>query len=157
MSVVPFISATDITKRAASAGKAVPFMAGLTASALKRETFQPLLARAIVDPKLATLLPVGAAGAPTRGQLVLALTIAAKDGAGMPAAVRDFLRAVAGGKTTAAFPAALNIGPLIAPVGEVSILESIGLSTRSAPPVGAPAGVKVAGNVDADHNKTNET
>jgi hypothetical protein len=137
------------------ASKAAPFMAALTASGLKRETFQPLLARGIIDPKLATLLPIGA---PTKGQLILALTIAVKDGAAMPKSVNDFLRAAAGGKKTATFPAALGVGPLIAPTGELSVLENIGLAPTSAalPSVGGGTTV-VDGNVDADHNNKNET
>jgi uncharacterized protein YgiM (DUF1202 family) len=136
------------------ASKAAPFMAALTASGLKRETFQPLLARGIVDPKLATLLPIGA---PTKGQLVLALTIAVKDGAAMPTPVHDFLRAAAGGKKTATFPAALGVGPLIAPTGELSVLENIGLAPTSAPPPSSGGGSTVDGNVDADHDNKNET
>ncbi len=134
------------------AAQAGPFMAALTASGLTRETFKRLLARGIVDPKLATLLPIGA---PTKGQLLLALTIAALDGAGMPAAVRDFLRAAAGGARTSTFPAALAVGPLIAPVSELEILNNIGLGPAAA--VGGGGPVTVDGNVDADHNKTNET
>ncbi|MBA3394497.1 MAG: DUF4157 domain-containing protein [Deltaproteobacteria bacterium] len=134
------------------AGQAAPFMAALTASSLTRETFQRIAARGILDPKLATLLPVGA---PTKGQMILALTIAAKDGAAMPKPVRDFLRAAAGGTATATFPAALNAGAILAPTGELSVLENIGLAPKSAP---APSGGgSVDGNVDANHNNKNET
>jgi hypothetical protein len=137
------------------AAQAAPMMAALTASSLKRETFKPLLARGIIDPKLATLLPVGA---PTKGQLILALTIAVDDGVAMPAPVKTFLRAAAGGKTTSTFPAALGVGPLIAPSSEISVLEAIGLAPKSAPSASSgSAPVVVDGNVDANHNKTNET
>lgn len=134
------------------ATKGASFMAALTASSLKRETFQPLLARGIVDPKLATLLPIGA---PTKGQLILAFTIAVKDGIAMPKPVRDFLRAAAGGKTASTFPAALGVGPLIAPTGELSVLENIGLAPTS-PPSGGGTTI-VDGNVDANHDNKNET
>lgn len=131
--------------------QAAPLMAALTASSLTRETFTPLLARGILTPKLATLLPVGA---PTKGQLILALTIAALDGAGMPAPVRTFLRAAAGGKTTSTFPAALGVGPILAPTGELEILEHIGLAPTSAPTGGSST---VDGNVDANGDNSNET
>ncbi len=133
------------------ASQAAPFMAALTTSSLTRETFTPLLARGILTPKLAALLPVGA---PTKGQLILALTLAALDGAGMPTPVRGFLRAAAGGKTTSTFPAALGVGPILAPTGELEILEHIGLAPTSAPSGG---GSTVDGNVDANANDTNET
>jgi hypothetical protein len=136
------------------ATKTAAFMTGLTGSALVRNTFKPLLARGIVDPKLATLLPLGA---PTRGQMLLALTIAVDDGTSMPAPVRDFLRAAAGGATTSTFPAALGVPALIAPTGELSVLENIGLAPRSAPPSGGSTTVTVDGNVDANHNNRNET
>ncbi|MGE0546108.1 MAG: DUF4157 domain-containing protein [Kofleriaceae bacterium] len=136
-------------------GKAADFMAALTASGLKRETFQPLLARGIVDPLLPTLLPIGA---PTKGQMILALTIAVKDGAGMPKPVREFLRAAAGGATTTTFPAALGVGPIIAPTGELSVLENIGLAPASAPaPSSGSDTTEVDANVDANHNNKNET
>ncbi|MGE3545848.1 MAG: DUF4157 domain-containing protein [Kofleriaceae bacterium] len=136
-------------------GKAADFMTALTASTLKRETFQPLLARGIVDPMLPTLLPVGA---PTKGQLILALTIAVKDGKRMPKPVRDFLRAAAGGVTTSTFPAALGVGPIIAPTGELSVLENIGLAPASAPAPSAPSDTtEVEANVDANQNNNHET
>lgn len=133
------------------AAQAAPFMAALTASSLTRETFTPLLARGILNPKLGTLLPVGA---PTKGQLILALTIAALDGAAMPAQVRTFLRAAAGGKTTSTFPAVLGVGPILAPTGELEILEHIGLAPTSVPSGG---GSTVDGNVDANADNSNET
>ncbi len=139
------------------AAQAGPFMTALTGSSLKRETFKPLLARGIVDPKLATLLPVG--GAPTKGQLILALTIAANDGAAMPADVRAFLRAAAGGAQTSSFPAGLGVGPILAPTGELEILEAIGLAPTSPPPPPSSGGgtVTVDGNVDTNSDKKNET
>jgi hypothetical protein len=138
------------------AAQAAPFMTALSASSLTREPFANLLARGIVDPKLATLLPIG--GAPTKGEMLLALTIAVKDGAGMPTHVRDFLRAAAGGKATATFPAGLGVGPLIAPTGELSVLENIGLAPTSAPPPSSGSSTTVVdGNVDANHNGKNET
>ena len=135
--------------------QAGPFMAALTASALTRRKFQSLVARAIVDKQLATLLPVGA---PTRGQLVLALTIAVTDGVKkMPADVRNFLRAAAGGATTTSFPAALGVPALLDGASELQILRDIGLAPAAAPPTGAPPPATVDGNVDLDHNKKNET
>ena len=135
--------------------QAGPFMAALTASSLTRETFFPLLARGIVDPHLATLLPTG--GAKTKGQMLLALTIAVNDGAAMPVAVRDFLRDAAGGKPTSTFPAVLGVGPLIAPTGELSVLENIGLSPTSAPIASGSGSTIVDGNVDANNNGKNES
>ncbi len=137
------------------ATQAAAFMAALTASSLTRETFFPLLARGIVDPHLATLLPLG--GAKTKGQMLLALTIAVNDGVAMPAAVRDFLRDAAGGKPTSTFPAALGVGPLIAPTGELSVLENIGLAPTSKPVSSGKSTVTVDGNVDANNNGKNET
>lgn len=133
------------------ASQAAPFMTALTASSLTRETFTPLLARGILTSRLSTLLPVGA---PTKGQMILALTYAALDGTGMPSAVRTFLRAAAGGRTTSTFPAALGAGPILSPTGELEILEHIGLAPTSAPSGG---GSTVDGNVDANADNRNET
>lgn len=134
------------------AGKAVPFMAALTASAFTRETFKKHLARGVVALKLATLLPVGA---PTKGQLLLALTIAWQDGQAMPNPVRDFLRAAAGGTKTTTFPAALGVPALLDPVNELDILEGIGLAPSSVPGPGGSGSVD--GNVDANGDNKNET
>jgi hypothetical protein len=136
-------------------GQAGPFMTALTASALTRRTFQPLLARAIVDPQLGTLLGVG--GAPTKGQLLLALTIAVINGATMPAPVRNFLRAAAGGATTSSFPAPLGLGALLDGASELQILRDIGLAPAAAPVVGAPPPATVDGNLDVNQNNTNES
>ena len=88
--------------------------------------------------------------------VILALTIAAEQKTAMPASVRDFLRAAAGGTTTSTFPAGLNAATILAPTGELQILEYLGLAPTSAPP---PVGgvTTVDGNVDANHNNKNET
>jgi hypothetical protein len=135
------------------ASKTTAFMAALTASSLDRASFRKLYAPLVIDKHLATLLPIGA---PTKGQMILALTVAAEKKAAMPAAVRNFLRAAAGGTTTSTFPAALDAAKILAPTSELEILGYIGLAPKSAPP--AVGGVtKVDGNVDANHNNKNET
>jgi hypothetical protein len=139
------------------ASKGTPFMVALTASAFVRETFNKHLVRAIVDPQLGKLLPVTAS--PAKGQLLLALTIAAKDHKGMPKPVRDLLRAAAGGAKTTTFPAALNVPTLLAPVSELGVLEDIGLAPSSSPPPmpGSGGVTTVDGNVDANGDGKNET
>lgn len=132
------------------AGKTAAFLTAMDASSLKRESFKPLLARGIVDPKLGTLL----SGASSKGKLLLALTIALDDGPAMPAAVKTFLRSAAGNTTTSSFPAALGVPALIG-TGELNVLESIGLAPRSAP--STTGTTTVDGNVDANHNNKNET
>jgi hypothetical protein len=106
--------------------KTADLMTALTASSYTVETLGAKLARGLVNPKLATLLPPSAT--PTKGQLRLGLTIAMQDGKGMPVAARDFLRAAAGGVKTATFPGALKIGDYLGAVSEDQILEDIGLS-----------------------------
>jgi hypothetical protein len=137
------------------AGKGAAFMTALTASGFIRETFNKHLVRSIVDPKLATLLP--ATASPTKGQLLLALTIAAKDHKAMPKPVRDALRAAAGGAKTTTFPAALNVPTLVAPISELGVLEDIGLAPSSPSPPGSGGVTTVDGNVDANSDGKNET
>lgn len=138
-----------------SPGQAGPFMAALTASSLDREGFQPLIARGIVDSKLATLLPISAT--PTSGELLLALTIALDDGASMPPHVRTFLRTAAGGATTTTFPAALGVSSLISAAEELRVLEDIGLAPSSGPPSGGGGTTVVDGNVDSTDDGRNDT
>lgn len=137
------------------ATKGTPFMAALTASAFVRETFNKHLVRAVVDPRLGALLP--ATASPTKGQLLLALTIAAKDHKAMPKPVRDLLRAAAGGAKTTAFPAALNVPTLLAPVSELGVLDDIGLAPSSASTSSSSGVTTVDGNVDANGDGKNET
>ncbi len=125
------------------------FMAKLGSSGMAVEQFKLQLSRKILDPHLATLLPISAA--PTQAQMLLALTIADGDGS-VPSHVREFLIKAAGGKASRAFPAALNVGTLF-PNGEGRILERIGL-TDKAPP--APGGT-IDGNVDLNHDGKNES
>ncbi len=73
---------------------AAAMMTKLSTSGMTVETFKQQLSRAIVDSHLATMLPIS--GMPTTGQMLLALTIADANDA-LPAVVRDFLRAAAGG------------------------------------------------------------
>jgi hypothetical protein len=136
------------------ATKGADFMTALTASKFIRETFHKHLARGVVDKELATLLPVSAT--PTRGQLLLALTIAWQSKKTMPKPARDLLRAAAGGVKTSTFPAALGADALLKPVSELSILESIDLAPSSATTSGS--GVTTNdGNVDANADGKNET
>jgi hypothetical protein len=128
---------------------AAKMMVSLTTSGFTSEDFAKMLSRSILDKHLAALLPVGAL---TRGQIILALTIADQDGAKMPKPVCDFLRAAAGGATTRRFPAALDVDTIL-PNGTPKILEAIGLSPKSPPAIGAT----IDGNVDADHDGKNET
>ncbi len=139
------------------AKKGAAFMSALTASAFIYTTFKKHLARGLVDPKLATLLP--ATASPTKGQLLLALSIAIQDGKSMPGPARSLLRAAAGGKSTSSFPGALNVPTLIKPESELSILENIGLSPSSAAPSGGggSSDEHVKANVDANNNTWNET
>jgi len=132
------------------------FATALTASSLKRRTFRPLMVRSIVDPRLGALLTMG--GAPTRGQLVLALTIAIDDGVAMPADVKAFLRAAAGGSPTASFPVALNVPDLLDGSSERSVLEDIGLATGTppAPALGSVVLPPVDANIDLNRDSTNE-
>lgn len=67
----------------------------------------------------------------------------------------DLLRAAAGGAKTTTFPAALGVPALLAPIGELSILESIGLAPSSASGSGGSSAID--GNVDANGNGKNET
>jgi hypothetical protein len=124
-------------------------MAALTRSGFTSEDFAKMLSRSIVDPYLAALLPIGA---PTRGQMILALTIADQDGGHMPKPVRDFLRVAAGGAITTHFPAALDVDTIL-PNGAPKVLDAIGLSPESPPTGGAPSD----GNVDLDRDGKNET
>jgi hypothetical protein len=119
----------------------------ITRSALTAEDFASLMDRSVLDPHLAAILPIGA---PTRGQLVIALAIADRDGAAMPAPVRAFLRAAAGGRIPGAFPAALGVDKLL-PNGEPRILRAIGLAANL-PAWGGP----VDGNVDVDRDGAND-
>jgi hypothetical protein len=128
---------------------AAKMLVSLTTSGFTSEDFAKMLSRPILDKHLTALLPIGA---PTRGQMILALTIADQDGAKMPRSVRDFLRAAAGGATTTTFPAVLDVDTIL-PNGTPKILEAIGLSPKSPP----AAGATIDGNVDADHDGTNET
>jgi hypothetical protein len=138
------------------AAQAGTFMAALTASSLDREGFQPLAARGILDPHLVTLLPLGG-GTPTQGQLILALTIAVSDGDSMPAHVRQFLRAAAGGATTTTFPAPLGVSAIISAAEELRVLEDIGLAPSSGPPSGGGGSTTVDGNVDSTGDDRNDT
>ncbi len=132
------------------------FAAALDATPLERSGLRPLLDRAIVDPNLATLLAIS--GSPTRGQMVLALTIAVEDGPPMPTDVRTFLRTAAGGVATGSFPAVLNVTSLIDGADELSILRDVGL----APGTPASSGSSSSGtapdraNIDLNRDSTNE-
>ncbi|MBA3460900.1 MAG: SH3 domain-containing protein [Deltaproteobacteria bacterium] len=130
-------------------GQGANFMAKLGASGMTVEQFKIQLSRKILDPHLATLLPISAA--PTQAQMLLALTIADGDGS-VPSHVREFLIKAAGGTASRAFPAALNVGTLF-PNGEGLILERIGLSDKAPP---AP-GVTIDGNADLNHDGKNES
>ncbi|HEV7557116.1 MAG TPA: SH3 domain-containing protein, partial [Kofleriaceae bacterium] len=136
------------------ASKGTPFMAALTASGFTRDTFKKFLVRSIVDPQLAKLVPTTAS--PSVGQLLLALSIASQAGKSMPLAVRNMLRAAAGGKKTTTFPVALGVPALLAPYPESQILDDIGLGT-SAPVVVAKGPPTIDGNVDANADGKNET
>jgi hypothetical protein len=134
----------------ADAAHEAAFMAAIGASGLSRTALQPLLSRGLVDAHLAALLPVSAT--PSREQLLLALTIAAADGAAMPPAVAALLRAAAGGARTTAFPAALGVPALLDGASELQVLEDIGLAPGSA----AGGAVLDDANVDLDDSGMNE-
>lgn len=140
---------------AADARQLPTFAAALDASPLTRTNFQPLLNRTIVDPRLATLLSTGSP--PTRGQLMLALTVAVDDGPVMPTDVRNFLRSAAGGAATSAFPAGLGVGALLDGADELQVLQDIGLAPgAAATPSGSTAAPPDRANVDLDRDSTNE-
>lgn len=130
------------------ASHAAQMMAKLATSGLTVETFQLQLSRVLVDSHLATMLPIG--GAPTRAQMLLALTIADGDGS-LPSHVRDFLRAAAGGSAARSFPAALDVTTLL-PNGAENVLDRIGLTDKTPPTTGT-----VSGNVDTDGDGKNDT
>lgn len=127
---------------------AAQMMAKLSTSGLTVETFKLQLSRGLVDSHLTTLLPIS--GTPTRGQMLLALAIADADDP-LPAHVRDFLRAAAGGASARSFPAVLGVDTLL-PNGAGHVLERIGLTDKVPPPTGT-----IGGNVDTDGNGMNET
>jgi hypothetical protein len=135
------------------ATKGAAMMTALTASSYPTKTLGPTLVRKLVDKHLSTLLPPSAS--PTTGQLRLALTIASQDGKGMPKAVRDFLRAAAGGAKTTTFPAALSISTILDTAGEDQILDDIGLSPTA--PVVSGSTVSVDGNVDTNADGTKDS
>ncbi len=129
---------------------ATQMMTALTTSGFTSEDFAKQLSRGLVASHLATMLPI--VGAPTRGQMILALTIANQDGEGMPAAVRDFLRHAAGGAASRSFPVGLDVNGIL-PNGAPRVLQAIGLSAKSPPPTSGT----VDGNVDLDGDGKNET
>ncbi|MBL9014258.1 MAG: DUF4157 domain-containing protein [Myxococcales bacterium] len=128
-------------------GQATHFMSALGTSGMTVEQFKLQLSRKIVDPHLTTLLPISAT--PTQAQMLLALAIA-NEGS-LPPHVKNFLVTAAGGPTSRAFPAGLNVSTLF-PNGEPHILERIGLSDTAAP----PPGTAVDGNADLDQDGKNE-
>lgn len=129
-----------------NATKGADFMTALTASSYTTKTLGPKLARRIVDSHLATLLPPSAT--PTKGQLRLGLTIATQDGKMMPKAVRDVLRAAAGGAKTTTFPAARAISTILDTAGEDQILDDIGLGPTA--PTISGTSITVDANVDTN-------
>lgn len=126
----------------------------LTHSRLRRRQFRQLLVSAFVDPHLVTLMTTG--GSPTRGQMLLALTIAVEDGAAMPTEVHSFLRAAAGGVATSNFPPGTQAATLLDGPDESLILEHIGLSVGSTPVATTAAPVHVNANIDLDSDSSNE-
>jgi uncharacterized protein YgiM (DUF1202 family) len=131
------------------AGKATQFMTALGGSGMTVEQFKLQLSPGIVDSHLDTLLPIS--GTPTTGEMLLALTIADADRA-VPKHVRKFLRAAAGGDSSRAFPAGLNVDTLY-PNGAAQVLEKIGLSDKAPP----PPGTAIDGNADLNSDGTNES
>lgn len=134
----------------ADAAHEASFMAAIGASGLSRTALEPLLSRPLVDAHLAALLPTSAT--PSREQLLLALTIAAADGAAMPRPVADLLRAAAGGARTTTFPAALGVPALLDGASELQLLEDLGL----APGTPSAGGVLDDANADLDDSGMNE-
>ena len=111
----------------------------LSTSGLTVSTFAPHLSRKLVDPNLPGMLAIR--GMPTRGQMLVALAIAVAD-TPPPPAVRQFLRAAAGGAASRSFPAALDVEQLL-PGGD-DVLSKIG------PP--APAPTTTVDDLDGDGN-----
>lgn len=130
----------------------------LPGSLQRRTTVTPVSIgpRKTKEEMIGNLLPVTAS--PSKGQLLLAITIASQDHKGMPAAVKNLLRAAAGGVKTSTFPAGLDVPRLAKPVSELSILEDIGLAPSSTPtPSSGSSTVTVDGNVDANNDAKNES
>ena len=100
------------------------FMAAIDSTPLKRVALAKLLDAGIVDPHLPALLAVVPPAAPTKAQLLLALTIAVDRGSAMPAAVKTMLVNAAGGVSTTSFPAALSVPALLDGASELTVLRA---------------------------------
>jgi hypothetical protein len=103
------------------------------------------------------------AGQPSRGQLLLALTLAVGGGAGgggggIPDPVKNMLRHAAGDRPTKSFPEALHVPDLLEGASELAVLQNIGLAPgdTAAGAAGGPPDEPKA-NVSANRNQTNET
>src|SRR5262249_2633189 len=140
----------------ADATHAANFRASLDATALGQQRLSPLLADGLVNPHLATLLATPNPAAPSKGQLLLALTIAVRSGGAMPPVVKNFLIGAAGGAKTTSFPAALHAPALLDGASELEILRNIGLAPGATAVPGGPP-LPDDANVDVDQDKTNET
>ena len=131
------------------------FMAAIDSTPLKRVALAKLLDAGLVDPHLPALLAVVPPAAPTKAQLLLALTIAVDRGSAMPAAVKTMLVNAAGGASTTSFPAALSVPALLDGASELTVLRAIGLAPGAA--AAAPVATPDKANLDQNADRTNET
>ena len=118
----------------------------LTTHAFTTSGAQEFLYGPALDRGFSTLLPPGAASAPTRGQLVIAFGAVLANPSAPPAPARDFLRTTArvgGGR----FPAGLSVDDILDNSSEDEILRAIGLGSAS---------VTVKANVDGNQDGMNE-
>jgi hypothetical protein len=130
------------------------FMSVLQATALKRLKLSAFLSKALLGPHLLNLLKFTPPALPTKGQMLLALSMAIKEGASMPVEVKDMLIKAAGGVKTTKFPAALNVKSLLDGASELSILQNIGLAPGSVQTSGPP--VLNDANLDTDNDQKND-
>jgi len=151
---------------ATDAGKRADLLATLTAAAAAGNTDTQRLSKyldfALLTPHLAAMLVVpGDVGGILRGPTLLALSFAAKQGAGAPPAVLAYLRGLLDLRQVDGhqFPAEARIGELLRGASTSEILDAVGRGEVAAPIVeGAPPEARITRhNLSAAHGGRNDT